>query len=64
METPGFEPGPAAYDASALTVRLSRFDSVFKNYKSCHICRVRVKGLLAKYEKYGTVYIYDLTFNI
>ena len=33
-------------------------DRVSKNNKSCHICSMRVKRLLVKYEKYGTLYMY------
>ena len=30
-----------------------------KNYKSCHICSMRLKRLSVEYEKYGTLFIYD-----
>ena len=31
---------------------------VSKNDKSCHICSMRLKGVLVTYEKYGTMFIY------
>ena len=33
-------------------------DRVSKNDKSYHICSIKLKGLLVKYEKYGTLSIY------
>ena len=29
-----------------------------KKDKSCHVCSMRLKGVLAKYEKYGSVYAF------
>ena len=34
-------------------------DRVSKNNKSCHFCSMRLKSVLVKYEKYGTLLIDD-----
>ena len=39
-------------------------DRVSKNDKSCHICIMRLKGVLVKYEKYGTLSMYFNDLNI
>ena len=35
-------------------------DRVSRNDKSCHICSLRLKDVLVKYEKYGTLSIYNI----
>ena len=37
-----------------------------KNNKICYICSIKLKGLLVRYEKYGTLSIYEwfLTFPL